>query len=165
MVSILLMLIMQSQAPAGQSAESGISLDRVREGLLRPSRLEVPPPPSTDRPLFRIQVEERSPLVGDAWHDTSVVPSWIRPSAPPVHFEFLMSGTPEEFRSSTVYPCCDILPLINAIRKTVSQGLRAAKQQRAKQEVERVMRAAGIQPSTDHQSQTGHPIAQSSRRP
>jgi hypothetical protein len=146
MRSILLALLLQSLVPAGQSLDSQVSLDRVREGLLRPGQFQAPPPQPTERPLFRIRVEERSPLAGEAWDETSLIPPWIRPAAPPVHYEFLKSVTPEEFRSSTLHPCCDVLPLVKLLSDAVSDQLRAARQARAKREVENAMRAAGIQP-------------------
>jgi hypothetical protein len=83
-------------------------------------------------------------LFGDAWDETSLIPPWIRPSAPPMHFDFLTSVTPDEVRSSTLHPCCDVLPLVSAVGGIVSKRVQAAKQERAKREVERAMRAAGI---------------------
>jgi len=61
-----------------------------------------------------------------------------------MHFDFLASVTPQEVRSSTLHPCCDVLQLVSAVSGIVSKGVRAVKQRRAKREVERVMRAAGI---------------------
>ena len=39
-----------------------------------------------------------------------------------------------------MHPCCDVLPVLGVIKK----GLRSAKDARAKREVERTIRAAGI---------------------
>jgi hypothetical protein len=140
MVSILLSLLLQSPASAGQTIDLPVSLDRVREGLTRPGRFQAPPARPLKRPLFQIHIEQPVFIFGEAWDDTSTVPPWIRPSAPPVHFDFLAAVTPEEVRSSTVHPCCDVLPLVGA----VSRRMQSARQGRAKREVERAMRAAGI---------------------
>ena len=69
-----------------------------------------------------------------------MVPSWIRSSATPVHFDFLASVTPEQVRALTLHPCCDVLPIVGAISKRIQ----SAKEGRARREVERTMRAAGI---------------------
>jgi hypothetical protein len=140
MVPILLALLLQSAPTAVQAVDLPVSLERIRDGITRPGRFETPPARPLRRPLFRIQIEQPVFLSGDSWDETSVVPPWIRPSAPPVHFDFLASVTPEEVRSSTVHPCCDVLPLAGI----VSRQLQRAKERRATREVERAMRAAGI---------------------
>ena len=80
------------------------------------------------------------PLSGEAWDMVPVAPSWIQPSTSPYHVDFLASVTPAEVRASTMHPCCDVLPVLGVIKK----GLRSAKDARAKREVERTIRAAGI---------------------
>jgi hypothetical protein len=146
MVPILLALLLQSPPPAVRAVDLPVSLDRIRDGITRPGRFEVPPARPLRRPRFRILIEQPVILVGEAWDDASIVPPWIQPSAPPVQFDFLAAVTPEEVRSSTLHPCCDVLPLVGAISGIVSQRVQAGKQRRAKREVERAMRAAGIRP-------------------
>ena len=140
MVPILLALLLQSPPTTVQAVDLPVSLDRIRDGITRPGRFEAPPARPLRRPLFRIQIEQPVFLFGETWDNTSIVPPWIRPPAPPVHFDFLASVTPEEVRSSTVHPCCDVLPLAGV----VSRQLQGAKQRRATREVQRAMRAAGI---------------------
>jgi hypothetical protein len=94
--------------------------------------------------LFRIRIEQPRLLLGNAWDETSLIPPGIRPSTPPMHFDFLSSVTPEEVRSSSLHPCCDVLPLVSAVSGMVGRRVQAAKQGRAKREVERAMRSAGI---------------------
>ena len=143
-VPILLALLLQSPPPSLQAVDLPVSLDRIREGITRPGRFEAPPARPFRRPLFRILIEQPVVLFGEAWADTSIVPPWIRPPVAAVHFDFLATVTPEEVRPSTVHPCCDVLPLVGAISGIVNQRVGAAKQGRAKREVERAMRAAGI---------------------
>ena len=140
MVPILLVLLMQSPPPAVQAVDLPVSLDRIRDGITRPARFQVPPARPLRRPLFRIEIDQPVFLFGEAWDNTSIVPPWIQPPAPPVHFDFLAAVTPAEVRSSTLHPCCDVLPLVGA----VSRRVQSVKEGRAKREVERAMRAAGI---------------------
>jgi hypothetical protein len=144
MMTVLLTLLLQAPPPAGQTVELPVSLDRLREGLARPGRFELPPPRPPRRPLFRIRIEQPMLLTGEAWEDRSVTPPWVRPSAPTVHFDFVSSVTPEEVRSSTIHPCCNVMPVVDAVSGLIGKGIRAAKERRAKGEVERAMRAAGI---------------------
>lgn len=140
MVAILLVLLLQSPATTGQAVDLSVSLERVREGLARPNRFRVPPPRPMKRPLFRLHVEQPRLLTGEAWDDTSLMPLWIRPSGPPAHVDFLAAVAPEEVRGSTLHPCCDVLPIVEAIGKRLQAGKRG----RAQREVARTMRAAGI---------------------
>lgn len=121
-----------------------MSLERVREGLARPGRFQLPPPRPWRRPLFRVRVEQWIPFENDPWDDTLPTPPWVRPPAPAVHFEFLSAVTPEESRSPTVHPCCNVTPALGAIGGFIKARIRAGKEQRAKREVENAMRAAGI---------------------
>ena len=144
MVSILLTLLLQAPPPTAQTVDLPVSLDHVREGLARPGRFQVPPPRPPRRPLFRVRIDQPMLLTGEAWEDRSVTPPWVRQSAPVAHFEFLSSVTPQEVRSSTVHPCCNVMPIVDTLGGLVGKGIRAVKDKRAKREVERAMRAAGI---------------------
>lgn len=143
-MTLLVTLLLQSPAQPAQTVDLPVSLDRVREGLARPGRFELPPPRPLRRPLFRIRIDQPMLLTGEAWEDRSVTPPWVRPSTPPLHYDFLSSVTPQEVRSSTVHPCCDVMPVLEAVSGLIGKGVRAAQQRRAKREVERAMRAAGI---------------------
>lgn len=143
MVPLLLVLLQAPQA-APPPVELPVSLERVRQGLARPGRFDSPQPRPWRRPLFRSRVDERLLFEAPAWEDTSVVPPWVRPTAPTYHYEFLSMVTPEEVRGATLYPCCNVGPLIDRVGDMVTKGVRAIKHGRAKREVERVMRDAGI---------------------
>jgi hypothetical protein len=140
MAAILLALLLQAPATPAPTVNLPVSLERVRDGLERPNRFAMPPPRRPKRPTFTLTIDEQWSMPGEAWDDLSLAPLWVRPSMPPTHFELLSAVTPEEVRASTLHPCCDVLPIVGAISKRIT----SAKQARAKREVERTMRAAGI---------------------
>jgi hypothetical protein len=143
MPAIVLALLLQTPMQAPPTIDLPVSLDRIREGLARKPIFEVPP----RRPfaaIFRVRVEGWVAFEDDAWEERSTVPLFAQPSAPPVHFEFLQSTTPEEVRASTVHPCCDVMPAVSAVGSFVKERVRSARERRAKGEVEQAMRAAGI---------------------
>lgn len=121
-----------------------MSLERVREGLARPGRFDAPPPRAWRRPLFRVSIDQWIPFENDPWDHTLPTPPWVRPLAPAGHFEFLSMVTPEGSRSATVYPCCNVTPLVGVVAHVVKRVVRAGKERSARREVERVMREAGI---------------------
>ena len=143
MVHALLVVLLQSSAPAVPQPDLPVSLDRVRQGLARPSRFAVPPARPWQR-LFRTKVEALWQPEGNAWDDTSLVPLWVQPSMPAFHMDFLQTVTPEQVRAPAIYPCCDVMPLVSAVSDFVGKRIQAIKQNRAKREVENAMKAAGI---------------------
>lgn len=140
---IFLVLLLQSQAPSTQSIDLPVSLDRIRAGLATAGLFDPPPPRPWRLPIFRIRVEQWQ-LEGNPWDENSFAPVWVQPSTPPLQFQFLQSVTPDEVRSPSVHPCCDVMPAVTAARSLVTKGVRAVKQARARREVEQAMRAAGI---------------------
>ena len=143
MVAMLLASLLQAPAPApAPPVQLPVSLERVREGLTRPPRFEIPAH-SPWALIFRLKVEGWEGFEHTAWAEPSIK-GWIRPLAPQSHVDFLQKVTPEEFRASTMYPCCDVMPAIEAATNLVRDGIRAVKQARAKAEVEQAMRDAGI---------------------
>lgn len=144
MVPLLFAVLLQAPQTPPPPVELPVSLDRVRQGLARPGLFELPPPRPWARPLFRVTVDEWLPFDTGAWESTSIVPPWVRPHRPTYQYEFLSMVTPEEVRGPTLHPCCNVTPLIEKVGQLVGSGVRAVKKARAKREVERVMREAGI---------------------
>ena len=144
MVPLALFLLLQAPARPPEPVELPVSVDRIREGLARPPSPFDLPPPRAWRAVFRVKVEAWVPFEAPAWADDSPVPLFVRPSAPPLQFEFLQSVTPEEVRASTVHPCCNVMPAVSAVGSAIRNGIRSVKEKRAKREVEEAMRAAGI---------------------
>jgi hypothetical protein len=141
MVALLFAALLQApQTPV----ELPVSLDRVRAGLARPGRFERPLPRPRTRPLFRVEVEQWVPFETDPWESTSIVPPWVRPHRPAYQYEFLSMVTPEAVRGPTLHPCCNVTPLLGKVGELVTNAVRSVKKARAKRELERVMREAGI---------------------
>ena len=143
MLAMVVAILLQSPAQAPPPVELPVSIERIRKRLARPPIFD-PPPPRAWRAVFRMKVEAWVAFENPAWTDDSPVPLFVRPSAPPLQFEFLQSVTPEEVRASTVHPCCDVMPVVTAVGSAIRSGMRSLKEKRARQEVEQAMRAAGI---------------------
>ena len=141
MVAMLFAVLLQAPSPA-PPVQLPVSLERVREGLSRTPRLEIPVH-SPWAGVFRVKIEGWVPFEHKAWAEPSVE-GWVRSKAPQSHVDFLQTVTPEHFRASTMYPCCDVMPVLESVTNFISDGIRAVKQARAKREVERAMKAAGI---------------------
>ena len=90
-----------------------------------------------------MQVEGWKPFEDSPWQQAFRYGE-VRYLVPATHIEFLQEVTPEEVRASTVHPCCTVTPVIEAVADFVRGRVRAAKETRAKREVEEAMRAAGI---------------------
>ena len=139
-------LLLQA-AQAAPAPELPVSLDRVRKGLARPGLFEPAPPRPWSRPLFRMTIDEfrhHLDFTAETWEDTGIVPPWVRPQRPAYHDEFLSLVTPEEVRGATLHPCCNVTPAIEKVSQLIASGVRSVKKARARREVERVMRDAGI---------------------
>ena len=141
MVAMLFAVLLQAPSPA-PPVQLPVSLERVREGLTRTPPFEIPAH-SPWAGIFRLKIEGWVPFEHKAWAEPSVE-GWVRSKAPQSHVDFLQSVTPEAFRASTMYPCCDVMPVLEAVTNLVGDGIRAVKQARAKREVEQAMKAAGI---------------------
>ena len=91
-------LALQSPIQA-QAADSQlpVSMERIRAGLKQPPSLLQVPPPSGDRPTFRIEVRER-PFVLQPIDDKPFDPTFGLPSAG----ELLVNGI-EHVRSAAVH--------------------------------------------------------------
>jgi hypothetical protein len=99
---LLLLALAQSGAPA---APEGEHLDRIRTAIAVQPAITVPAEPdNSGRPVFRVRVEAWT-FTYKAWEEPAKgVPSYVRPSMPLAHYEYLQMVTPEAFRASTLYP-------------------------------------------------------------
>lgn len=95
-------LLAQAATPAGQD---DTALRRIRQALAEPPPVLTTQAPADDANtrVFRVKIRGWT-FTFPAWHEDSTVPSYVRPTMPPVHFEFLQQVTPEFFRSSVLYP-------------------------------------------------------------
>ncbi|MBA2305860.1 MAG: hypothetical protein H0W08_24950 [Acidobacteria bacterium] len=91
-----------SAAPPVVSQENGsielpVSLERIQEALSRPPAIK----PSTNRPVFRVEVFARKPTVEDI-----LGPDYLRgpvPAGGMSHREFLNMVTPVEYRGMSIF--------------------------------------------------------------
>ena len=87
----------QASPPQPDASELPVSLDRIREGVLREQKLNIPFL-SPDTPVFRTHVEEGFKL-GDYWKilpDTAVGKNVRPPFASTWHNEFMNMTTPKQ---------------------------------------------------------------------
>jgi hypothetical protein len=131
-----LWLGLQVPALPAQTAEpahaSVVSLERVRRGLEEPpATLTILSSDPNLPPVFRLEVRERPLAVENLWK-RDWVPPYVQPSRTYYHQEFLASVTPDLFRSTAMYPCCDVGPLLRLFKKT---GARKATETKARREV------------------------------
>ena len=143
MGSILLALLLQAPAAPAQAIDLPVSLERIREGLARPPLFDPPKARPWRAAVFRVKVEQIW-LVGNAWDEKPPVAPWVQPLIPLSQVEFLNAVTPQEVRASTAYPCCNMTPVISAVKSFIDSRVRASREKSAKREVEEAMRAAGI---------------------
>ena len=146
MLGLALALLLQAPAQPSQPTppiELPVSIDRIREGLARRPIFE-PPPPRAWRNVFRVHIDAWLPFDKSAWAEHTMTPPWMRPLAPPTHFQFLESVVPDEVRGATLHPCCNVSPVIGAVSGAIRNTIRSVKENRAKREVQEAMKAAGI---------------------
>ena len=117
---IALVLADEAQQVLPQPAEpaSAVSLDRIRRGLEEPlSTVTVLSTDPTLPPIFRMDIKERPLPYEHLWQGDSIS-AHVRPVRGLTHHEFLEQVTPDLFRSTSMYPCCPVLPLLAKLRKT-----------------------------------------------
>src|SRR4030095_15655922 len=112
----VLLGVVLAQAATSASADAA-ELERIRKALGTPPVLTEHAPVEDDgRLVFRVKVHGwKSDF--PPWHDDTTVPLYVRPSMPPVHFEFLPQVTDEYFRASFLYPVAFGIPVVPIVEK------------------------------------------------
>jgi hypothetical protein len=135
--AVLLALMLAQTLPA-EAAETA-QLARIRKALAEAPAITVLPVPRAEGTMFRITVFGRKP-VRPLWVDWSAVPSYVRPFAPPYHYEFLLQVTPEEFRSGTLYPSgIPVVAVVEFLAKQVKGANRKRQEANAREEVRKAL--------------------------
>ncbi|HYT65172.1 MAG TPA: hypothetical protein VEL51_02050 [Vicinamibacterales bacterium] len=140
--AVLLGLVLAQVASGG--ASDSIDLQRIRKALAESAPvLDVSAPHPAEGPVFRVTILGRKtqPPLWANWPSSSV-PSYVRPSMPLYHFEFLQRVTPEPFRSSTLYPGTigvPVMPLFDALVKWRKAANRRAQERDAREEVRQAL--------------------------
>jgi hypothetical protein len=119
-------------AASTDSIELPVSLDRIQEAISHPPAIK----PSTNRPVFRVEVFARKPTIEDI-----LGPDYLRgpvPNAGMTHQEFLNMVTPAEFRGMAMFTNKEAMTIAAtsmalqwALAKAVDK-LRDARNERAK---------------------------------
>lgn len=144
----LIALALEVQAPSSpaQTVEPApaVSMERIRRGLEEPpSTITVLSNDPTVPVVFRLEIKERSLPYEHLW-EGNYESAHVRPVRGLTHHEFLEQVTPDLFRSTSMYPCCPVLPFINFLRsKSGSNSKEKAAKVRAgiKKEVQAVIDA------------------------
>ena len=131
-------VLLQAQPPAqppGPATPSlPVSLERIRRELERRGTT-ITSDDSRSRPLFRVEVIDQFPRFEFQWIDQSSTPGYVRPPRGLVHHEFLEQVTPDLFRGTALYPCCDVLPLVRLAGRKISGVKASIDRARARKEV------------------------------
>jgi hypothetical protein len=150
-VAVVILLGVLLQQPATPAAQDTVSVARVRKALEQPPAIETTRDVNRGgRPVFRLNVQGRKPE--KPWTDWSGgVPSYVRPPAPPYHYDFLQQVTPEFFRASVLYPgvmgnpnmgyipTVPIMPFVEAAAKGFKTMTRQMREARAREEVQKAL--------------------------
>ena len=138
-------LLAQATTPSAQDATA---LERVRKALAEPPPVLTIEAPDFDADTRIIRVKVRAwRFEFPIWHEDSVVPPYVRPVMPPVHFEFLQEVTPEFFRASVLYPgypmtpyggvgfAVPVVPVVEALNKRIKSLKKRSDERAARDEV------------------------------
>ena len=103
MPAVFILVALLAQAPTTQSPDP--HLQRIRQAVAERPAIAIPAEPDqTGRPVFRVKVEAWV-FTYQPWEEPQKgVPSYVRPSMPLAHYEFLRMVTPQAFWASTLYP-------------------------------------------------------------
>ena len=133
---LLAAVFAQAQVPAPADP----NLERIRKALEEPAPIAQSLVPK-EGPVFRILIRAPRPQ-RPLWEIDSMIPGYVRPSMPGLHYEFLSMVTPEAFRASTLYPGMSLGPLLKWLGGNESkEEVRRRKEAKARQAVIRELEA------------------------
>ena len=125
-----------TSAPVGPEAAN---LERIRQAVSRqPAITADERADETNTPVFRVTVREKpaAPL----WDHWTNVPSYIRPTMPADHYDFMEMVTPEDFRAATLYPIgVPVIPLMELLAQRIRAAHRRAQEAHARDEVQQAL--------------------------
>src|SRR5215831_9814390 len=134
MPAALMLIALLAQAPANPGGDP--PLDRIRQAVTETPPITIPArPDETGRPVFRVRVEAWV-FTYKPWEEPQKgIPSYVRPSMPLAHYEFLRMSTPQAFWASTLYPVFGFDPVV--FKNLYKAWRRAAAERSAREEVRR----------------------------
>ena len=116
------------------------NLERIRKALQEPAPIAQSLVPK-DGPVFRVLIRAPRPP-RPLWQTDSMIPSYVRPSMPGVHYEFLSQVTDPVFKAGVLYPGMSLGPLLKWLGGNKSkEEARREKEAKARKEVVRDLEA------------------------
>ncbi len=138
MPAVCLLALLAQAATSGPGPDE---LARIRRAVLVSPAITIPAEPdNAGRPVFRVKIEAWV-FTYKPWEEPHRgVPSYVRPSMPLAHYEFLRMATPQAFWASTLYPGgLGFDP--GALLHRLAAAEHAAAERRAREEVRRDFQA------------------------
>lgn len=136
---VVLVLVLQAQAPP-PAAGLPVSLERIRKRLEEPPSATVVTTEPGMPPRYRVIVQEKLDLER-LWREDLPVPSFVRPPRGLTHHEFVGAVTPELFRGTVQYPCCNVLPAIDALGSAIARAARKRAESRTRRAIKKELAA------------------------
>lgn len=119
-------------------SDTSSDLERIRKALAAEPAILVTTPPAHEGTVFHVLVQATAQK--PVWDNWSHVPSYIRPQAPPVHYEFLEQVTPEEFRSATLYTVgIPVVALVEMLMQHAKAAHKKSQEAHAHEEVQQAL--------------------------
>jgi hypothetical protein len=135
----LFLTLMLAQDPPAEAADAA-KMERIRKALAETPAIVVTSPLPPEAPVFRMIIHGPKPD-RPMWEAWSAVPSYIRPSMPLYHYEFLKQVTPETLRARTLYPVgVPVMPLLELLGTQIRTARRKPAEARAREEVRQALK-------------------------
>ena len=116
------------------------TLERIRKALDEPAPIAQSLLPK-DGPVFRVVIRAPRPQ-RPLWETNSMVPSYVRPAMPGLHYDFLGQVTDDVFKAGVLYPGMSLGTLLNWLGGNKSkEEVRREKEAKARKEVMRELEA------------------------
>jgi hypothetical protein len=137
MPASLILTALLAQAPPAPAQDP--ELNRIRGAVGETPAMTIPASQDVaGTPVFRVKVQAWT-FTGHPWDkDATSVPTYVRPTMPLAHYEYLSMVTPEALRASTLYhPPLSITFDPVVVKKFFADWRRGVSERNAREEVRR----------------------------
>jgi hypothetical protein len=133
---VLAAVLAQAQVPATGDR----NLERIRKALAEPAPIATSLE-TKEGPVFRVLIRAPRPP-RPLWDTDTMIPSYVRPSMPGLHYDFLAQVTDPVFKAGVLYPGMSLGPLLKWLGGNKSkEDVRREKEAKARKEVVRDLEA------------------------
>jgi len=133
-------LLLAAVLAQSQATPAGPDLERIRKALEEPAPIAQSLLPK-DGPVFRVVIRAPRPP-RPLWQTDSMIPSYVRPAMPGLHYDFLSQVTDDVFKAGVLYPGMSLGPLLKWLGGNKSkEQVRREKEAKARKEVVRELEA------------------------